>query len=200
MKMQSRAFIIIIVIVISMAVAVTVAVVILCQMQTRTNSSAPIRAWLNNTVDRAGMNSSALSQCDNAPFVLPSSGFVGLLYGDTAGPYNILRRHTGIDIFGDGVPGTIPVYAAYNGWLSRHSNWISTVAIRHDDPLADRVIYTYYTHMASRDGQTSFILRQFAPGISEVPVRQGDLIGYQGRIFRSGPACGDAPALQHCSG
>ena len=80
-------------------------------------------------------------------------------------PYNILRRHTGLDIFGDGAPGTVPVYAAYDGYLTRLPDWKSTVIIRHDDPLQPgRTIWTYYTHMASQDGEILVCRRRFPTG------------------------------------
>jgi murein DD-endopeptidase MepM/ murein hydrolase activator NlpD len=73
------------------------------------------------------------------------------------------------------------VVAAYDGYLTRLPDWKSTVIIRHDDPLQPgRVIWTYYTHMANISGERSFVLDSFPPGTSEVPVKQGQLIGYQG--------------------
>jgi murein DD-endopeptidase MepM/ murein hydrolase activator NlpD len=124
-----------------------------------------------------------LTPCPGAPFVLPSSGFIGLLWGDTRLPYNPGHKHSGIDIFGDGEIGEVPVYAAYDGYLTRLANWKSAVIIRHpQDPLdPSRQVWTYYAHMADRDGE-SFILDTFAPGSVEVPVKQGDLIGYQGNF------------------
>jgi murein DD-endopeptidase MepM/ murein hydrolase activator NlpD len=80
-------------------------------------------------------------------FLLPSSGLIGLLYGDPAAPYHVLRRHSGIDIFGNGTLGTVPIVAAYHGYLTREADWKSSVIIRHDDPLrVGRTIWTYYTH------------------------------------------------------
>ncbi|MCD4685647.1 MAG: M23 family metallopeptidase [Anaerolineae bacterium] len=123
--------------------------------------------------------------------MLPSEGFVGLLWNDPAAPYNVLRRHTGLDIFGDGAPGEVPVYAAYEGYLTRLDDWKSTVIIRHDDPLQPgRTIWTYYTHMASKDGDTSFIAAGFPPGIGEVWVTQDTLLGYQGEYNGSGVPIG----------
>jgi murein DD-endopeptidase MepM/ murein hydrolase activator NlpD len=75
------------------------------------------------------------------------------------------------------------VYAAYDGYLTRLPGWISAVIIRHPrDPLAaePRQIWTYYAHMASKDGVQSYISAQFPPGTSEVFVPQGTLLGYQG--------------------
>jgi murein DD-endopeptidase MepM/ murein hydrolase activator NlpD len=127
--------------------------------------------------------------CPGAPFILPSDGLIGLLWNDPAGPYTILNTHTGLDIFGDGGPGSVPVYAAYDGYLSRLAGWRSSVIIRHDDPLLPgRIIWTYYTHMASRDGAQSFIVPDFPAGTAGVWVTQGTLLGYQGEYAGSSPA------------
>jgi murein DD-endopeptidase MepM/ murein hydrolase activator NlpD len=93
----------------------------------------------------------------------------------------VFNTHTGIDIFGDGAPGQVPVYAVYGGDLTRRSEWLSSVIIRHDDPLqSGRTIWTYYAHMAARDGSRSFIVADFPPGTQDKRVAQGQLLGYQG--------------------
>lgn len=149
--------------------------------QTQSNSVPYIRRWFNDPSTREGLITYRTNNtCNNSPFVLPSEGFIGLLWRDPSGPYTIFRRHSGIDIFGDGELGTIPVYAAYDGYLTRLDNWVSAVIIRHDDPLEPgRTIWTYYTHMASGDGE-SFIVDKFPQGSSGVYVERGELIGYQG--------------------
>ncbi len=119
-----------------------------------------------------------LGQCATAPFVMPTKGWVGVLYGD-----NILgtANHSGLDIFGLEGNGVTPVYAAYDGYLTRLPDWTSAVIIRHpEDPLAPgRQIWTYYTHMADESGH-SYIIDQIPPGTIELPVKQGTLLGYQG--------------------
>ncbi len=159
---------------------------------TQSNSAGPIRAWFSDASVRPElMTIRNREACPNAPFILPSDGFIGLLYRDPIGPYNIFRRHTGIDIFGDGAPGEVPVYAAYDGWLTRLEDWFATVIIRHDDPLqSGRTIWTYYTHMGARDGSESYIVADFPPGTYDKPVKQGDLLGYQGEFSGSGPPVG----------
>ena len=119
--------------------------------------------------------------CPNAPFILPADGFIGLLYEDPRGPYSNSNPHQGLDIFSEGEPGTTPMYAAYDGYVSRETNWRSALIIRvPEDPLRPgEQIWLYYTHMADRDGN-SFIEPAFPPGTSELFVAQGTLLGYTG--------------------
>jgi peptidoglycan LD-endopeptidase LytH len=146
-----------------------------------TGSNNYIVEWLTNPASHEVLNSEAFSRCPNAPFILPTEGFIGLLWNDSSAPYTFTNRHTGLDTFGYGAVGTIPIYAVYEGWLTRHEDWRSTVIIRHDDPLqAGRSIWTYYTHMASRDGDTSYVHAAFPAGTYSVFVQQGTLLGYQG--------------------
>lgn len=146
----------------------------------RSGSNNMIARFLNNPQANANLNSEAFTQCPDAPFIIPTDGFIGLLWRDDAAPYTPLRRHTGIDIFGGQAQGQVPIYAVYDGWLTRLEDWQSTVIIRHDDPLqAGRTIWTYYTHMASRDG-TSYIEDTYPQGTYNVPIPQGTRIGYQG--------------------
>jgi hypothetical protein len=123
-------------------------------------------------------NITAGSNCNGAPFSMPTNGFIGFIWGDSFRPGH---RHQGLDIFGLDEPGVVPVYAAYPGYLSRLPDWKSTVIIRiPSDPLRPgRQIWAYYTHMADSDG-TSYIADAFPPGISEVYVEEGTLLGYQG--------------------
>jgi hypothetical protein len=120
--------------------------------------------------------------CAGAPLLLPSSGFVGLLYADPLVPYSLAAPHTGIDIFGVGKPGSVPVLAAYDGYLTRLPEWKSSVIIRvPKDPLdPSRQIWLYYAHMANLDGSQSYVTAAFPPGTYEKPVKQGDLLGHQG--------------------
>lgn len=152
------------------------------------NSLEPIARWFTELSSRPALTTNR-QPCPGAPFVLPSEGFIGLLWNDPAAPYTVLRTHTGIDVFGDGAPGTVPVYAVADGWLSRLPEWISSVIIRHDDPLQPgRTIWTYYTHMASVDGSRSFIAPAFPQGTVDEPITQGTLLGYQGEYAGVGAA------------
>lgn len=155
---------------------------------TQSNSSAAIRRWFDDRAARPLLITVRdRVACPGAPFILPSDGFIGLLWADPVGPYTVLNPHSGIDIFGDGAPGEVPVHAAYAGYLTRLPDWFSTVIIRHDDPLQPgRTIWTYYTHMGSRDGTESYVTPDFPPGTSEVWVEQGTLLGYQGEYAGAG--------------
>lgn len=119
--------------------------------------------------------------CLGAPFILPADGFIGLLYGDPRGPYSRFRPHQGIDIFSNAEPGVTPVYAAYDGYVTREHNWRSSLIMRvPNDPLIPgRQIWLYYTHMADRAGN-DFIEEAFPPGTGERFVSQGTLLGFTG--------------------
>ncbi|MFO7679628.1 MAG: M23 family metallopeptidase [Chloroflexota bacterium] len=119
--------------------------------------------------------------CPGAPFILPTDGFIGLLYEDPRSPYSSRNPHQGIDIFSNADPGITPVYAAYDGFVTREDNWVSSLIIRiPKDPLdPERTIWLYYTHMADREGN-DFIEAVFKPGTRELFVEQGTLLGYTG--------------------
>ena len=146
----------------------------------RSDSNDMIGQFLRSPEANRNLETGVFTQCPGAPFIIPSEGFIGLLWRDDAAPYTPLHRHTGIDIFA-GIPeGEAPIYAVYDGWLTRLDDWKSTVIIRHNDPLQEgRTIWTYYTHMASRSG-VSYIVDDYPQGTYGVPIRQGTLIGYQG--------------------
>lgn len=118
------------------------------------------------------------SRCQDAPFLFPTRGFVGFLWGDS---FRSGHHHQGIDIFSGTDAGETPVLAAYGGYLTRLPEWKSSLIIRIPrDPLQpSRQIWTYYTHLAGHDGQ-SYISPEFPPGTSEVFVKAGTLLGYQG--------------------
>jgi len=146
-------------------------------------------SWFHGDAEtRSRLIASQEKRCLGAPFIQPADGFIGLLYGDPRGPYTRSSPHQGIDIFSEGGPGTTPVYAAYDGYLTRESGWRSSLIIRvPEDPLGHgRQIWLYYTHMADREG-TDFIEERFPPGTREQFVRKGALLGYTGN-FNGDPA------------
>jgi murein DD-endopeptidase MepM/ murein hydrolase activator NlpD len=140
--------------------------------------SSRVFAWLRDPAAHPDWSVAAGGQCGEAPFNMPTSGFIGFLWDDSFRPGH---HHQGIDIFGGQEAGLTPVYAAYDGYLTRLADWKSSVIIRiPSDPLqASRQIWTYYTHMAATDG-TSFIVPDYPPGTSEIFVETGTLLGYQG--------------------
>ena len=123
-------------------------------------------------------------RCGDAPMLLPTTGFIGVGWNDGVAP---LYQHTGVDIFSpDGADNVTPIYAVYDGFLTRESHWRSAVIIRHPgfdalpEIVGDEQIWTYYTHMASQDGSESFITEPFPAGTRELFIEAGTLLGYQG--------------------
>lgn len=136
------------------------------------------RMWINNPASHPDWKLAAGSQCGSAPFRFPTDGFVGFLWGDSMGWRHI---HQGIDIFAGTEIGVTRVVSAYPGYLTRLSDWKSSVIVRvPSDPLQpDRQIWLYYTHMADESGN-SFISSDFPPGTSELQINTGTFLGYQG--------------------
>jgi murein DD-endopeptidase MepM/ murein hydrolase activator NlpD len=120
----------------------------------------------------------ALSRCGDAPFLMPSMGIIGFIWDDSFRPGH---RHQGIDIFSGTDVGETPIYAAYDGYLTRQDDWKASLIIRiPSDPLnPDTQIWTYYTHMADPSG-TSLISEAFPPGTTEKFVAAGTYLGLQG--------------------
>ncbi len=140
--------------------------------------STRVMQWIRNPQAHPEWAIQAGQRCGDAPFQMPTDGFIGFLWDDSFRPGH---RHTGLDIFGGTDPGQTPIYAAYDGYLTRLPDWKSTVIIRiPEDPLLpSRQIWTYYTHMADPDGN-SLIADQFPAGTNEVFVQAGTFLGYQG--------------------
>ena len=132
-------------------------------------------------IDRADLITVQRDTCPGAPFILPADGFIGLLYEDPRGPYSSRNPHQGIDIFSDTEPGLTPVYAAYDGYVTREADWRSSLIIRipHDPLHPGEQIWLYHTHMADREGN-DFIEEAFPPGTQDLFVEQGTLLGYTG--------------------
>jgi murein DD-endopeptidase MepM/ murein hydrolase activator NlpD len=137
-----------------------------------------LRQYLSNPADYTEWQIRAGGRCGAAPFLLPTDGYIGFVWGDSFRPGQL---HQGLDIFGPTGLGQTPVVAAYDGYLTRLPDWRSAVILRvPDDPFQPgRQIWTYYTHMADAQGR-SFIDAAFPPGTSEQLVRAGTLLGHQG--------------------
>jgi len=159
-------------------------------LQLLTNpESRPLLQWAQgDPTTRAELITKQRDACPGAPFILPADGFIGLLYADPRGPYSNSNPHQGIDIFSEGEPGLTPVYAAYDGYVTREASWRSAVIMRiPDDPLRPgNQIWLYYAHMADQEGN-SFIESVFPPGTSELFVEQGTLLGYTGDYNGNSP-------------
>lgn len=140
--------------------------------------SRRVISWIRNPQAHPEWAVSPLVHCGDAPFLFPTRGYVGYLWGDSFRPGH---QHQGIDIFSGTPPGEIPVYAAYAGYVHRLPDWKSSLIIRvPDDPLhPGRQIWIYYTHLANPDG-SSLIDPAFPPGTSEAYIEEGTLLGYQG--------------------
>jgi hypothetical protein len=137
-----------------------------------------LRQYLSNPAEHADWQIHAGERCGAAPFLVPTDGYIGFAWGDSFRPGH---AHQGIDVFGPAELGETPVVAAYDGYLTRLPDWRSAVIIRiPSDPLQPgRQIWTYYTHMADPQGR-SYIDSDFPPGTTEVFVRAGTPLGYQG--------------------
>lgn len=140
--------------------------------------NANVWAFIKDPMAHKEWTTPAGLQCPNAPFIIPSGGFIGYYYGDV---FKLGKKHQGIDIFGGVEVAHMPVYAPYDGFVSREEGWKSSLILRvPQDPLQpDRQIWVYMTHMADRKGN-GLIDKMFPPGAKDVPVTQGQVLGFQG--------------------
>lgn len=140
--------------------------------------SARVLDWIRNPAAHPEWAVQGGQRCGDAPFVMPTSGYIGFLWDDS---FRVGHRHQGIDIFGGADVNVTPVYAAYPGYLTRKLDWKSSVIVRiPQDPLQpERQVWAYYTHMASSNGE-SYIAPTYPPGIQEIYVEEGALLGFQG--------------------
>lgn len=145
-----------------------------------------LRAWFTDPAAHADWAVHRGERCGDALMLMPTDGYIGFGWDDSFRPGH---RHSGLDIFSpDGAVNITPVVAAYDGYLTREADWKSTVILRHPDfpavpalGLAEgEQIWTYYTHMAARDGSQSFVASTFPPGTNELFVKAGTVLGYQG--------------------
>ena len=147
-------------------------------MRTSGARSVKVMQWFRNPESLTELTILQGERCGDAPFILPTNGIIGYLWDDSFRPGH---RHQGLDIFGGEDLGETPVISAYDGYLSRMSEWTSTVIVRvPNDPLQPgRQIWLYYTHMADADGN-DYIVDEFPRGTEEVFIPAGTLLGYQG--------------------
>ncbi len=136
------------------------------------------RQWMRNPASHPDWKLTAGSQCGSAPFLFPTDGMAGFLWGDFMGK---LHKHQGIDIFAGTDIGVTRVISAYPGYLTRLPDWKSSVIVRvPSDPLnLGNQIWLYYTHMADDEGN-SYVSSEFPAGTTEKYVEAGILLGHQG--------------------
>lgn len=68
------------------------------------------RQWIKDPASHPDWKLLAGSQCGSAPFLFPTDGMVGFLWGDTMSK---LHKHQGLDIFAGTDIGITKVIAAY---------------------------------------------------------------------------------------
>src|SRR5688572_389919 len=136
------------------------------------------RQWRRDPTSHADWSLVAGTRCESAPFLFPTDGFAGFLWGDSFGLHH---THQGIDVFAGTDVGITRVIAAYPGYLTRSPDWKSAVIVRvPEDPLQPgRQIWLYYTHMADEQGN-SFISSEFPAGTFEKFIEAATFLGYQG--------------------
>ena len=125
-----------------------------------------------NKIYRASQRnaSASISACPGAVWQLPSNGTLGVQWKDG-----------GLDFFGQGNEGKVPVHAVDDGLLTRLTGWVDAAAILHDDPLhPDLKVWSYYSGMADANGTDSYVAPDFSLGATAIPVKAGQLLGYQG--------------------
>ncbi len=111
-------------------------------------------------------------QCADAPWSLPTRSELGMWWYSKQ-----------LLLMGVGYENTSPVYAVDDGLLLRRGDWGDAVAILHDDPVRSGVkVWTFYGDMANPQGD-SFVSEEFPLGSEAVPVKRGQLLGYQGSVW-----------------
>lgn len=132
----------------------------------------PVAEYADTRVYRPRAEESAapVDACAGAPWRLPSRADMGVQWDGAR-----------LTFFGRGKGGQTPVVAVANGWLTRRAEWPARVAVLHADPLEPGAqVWSFYDGLASADGATSYIAPEFPPGSEGVPVKQGQVLGYQG--------------------
>lgn len=111
-----------------------------------------------------------LDTCPGVQWRLPSDGSLGIAW-----------MKDGLDFFGRGKQGSIPVFAVADGMLTRLPGWVDVVAVLHEDPLRPgKKVWAMYGGMAAANGADSFVADDFPEGTTDLPVKSGQLLGYQG--------------------
>jgi murein DD-endopeptidase MepM/ murein hydrolase activator NlpD len=142
-----------------------------------------LHTWLRDPKSHSDWAIVSNRYCAGAPFSAPTDGYIGYLWGDQ---FKLYHKHQGIDIFAGTPSGVTAVYSVYAGYLTRQSDWVSTVILRiPEDPLSPgQQIWIYYTHMADETGH-SYISKNFPVGTHDQFITAGTLLGYQGNYSGS---------------
>ena len=93
-----------------------------------------VLSWIRSPSSTDGRIIQLGTRCGEAPFIFPTTGIAGFLWGDS---FRLGHRHQGVDIFAGTDVNVTPVVAAYPGLLTRLPEWKSTVIVRVPrDPLS----------------------------------------------------------------
>jgi hypothetical protein len=178
--MSTQRSISILVVIIIVGVLLGLAIYIYVQFRSSSSSRTPIvMDFILHPSAHEDLVIKAGTRCGNAPFIFPTTGMAGYVWGDMFQPGH---PHQGVDIFAGTNVGVTWVVAAYPGYLTRLPDWKSSLIVRiPSDPLEPgRQIWVYYTHMANAAGTESFISSQFPLGTREKYVEAGTFLGTQG--------------------
>jgi hypothetical protein len=113
-----------------------------------------------------------VAQCPAAPWRLPTQADLGVQWEKVG-----LK----LDFYGKMPEGADPVYAAADGLLTHPKDALGMLMIQHEDPLnPGRKVWSVYWNLLKANGVDELISPDFPPGSSSLPVKQGQLLGYQG--------------------
>jgi hypothetical protein len=141
-------------------------------LETITQSYTLVDILADNKIYKASgqVVTATLDACPGVSWRLPGDGSRG-----------IQLKNDGIDLFGNAKEASSPVYAMAAGKLTRRPEWVDAVAILHEDPLRPgEKVWAFYGGMAAANGTDSFVSKDFPAGSTDLPVKSGQLLGYQG--------------------
>ena len=109
--------------------------------------------------------------CPQSPWQIPTRADMGMFW-----------MNGQVIMMGGGSDDIIPVFAAADGLLYQFSEWATAVAIQHDDPLnPGKKLWTFYGDLAPAFNQNSPYIEDEFIQDEGIPIKAGDLLGYQGR-------------------
>ncbi len=148
-------------------------------LRTPVTRTQRLLAWLRNPESHSRLGCRVQPTTALAPPSVYPPMDISVTFGEIS--FKLNHKHQGIDIFAGTPSGETAVYSVYDGYLTRQSDWVSSVILRiPEDPLSpEQQIWVYYTHMADEAGQ-SYISKDFPPGTNDQFITAGTLLGYQG--------------------